>query len=70
MKLKEYLHDTRRPQRELAEHLGVTVVTVNRWCNGWRVPSARYMPEIKRWTGGQVTADDFYTEGGQQCGKR
>lgn len=69
MRLRDFLHNTCQTQRELAEKLGVTIVTVNRWCNGARIPSARFMGKIKRLTGGLVTADDFYRDG-QTCDKQ
>ena len=37
--------------------------TVRRWANGESRPNRSNMPEIKRVTNNQVTADDFFTEG-------
>ncbi len=46
--LEEYRLENRITQEELAEMLGVTFLTVNRWLNGHVVPSKIHEYHIKK----------------------
>lgn len=41
MRVKAVLSALKRTQAQLANVLGITTVTVNRWCNGKTIPDRR-----------------------------
>lgn len=59
MKLKTYRKQQGLSRAKVAEALGVTGVTVWRWETGRMFPSAPVMKRIAKWSGGQVTPNDF-----------
>ncbi len=70
MKLIDYLHQQKISQADAARALQVTPWQMSRWCAGATRPrSAQTMRRIAAWSGGLVTADDFYRDG-QACDKQ
>ncbi len=47
-------------QADVATGIGVTVVAVSHYENGKRIPKQTIMARIYRFTGGEVTANDFH----------
>ncbi len=60
MKLKYFLKKSEITYVELAEILSVALATVYRYANDERVPRKHIMKKLVKFTGGQVTANDFY----------
>lgn len=60
MKLDEWMERTGKRASEIAAALGCSVETVRRYANGLRIPDRNAMPAIVSFTGGEVTANDFY----------
>lgn len=60
MKLDYYLKKSEITQTELAEALGVSIASVYRYTHCERVPRKDIMQKLVEFTGGQVTANDFY----------
>ena len=46
-------------QLDVAEKLGVIVLTVSRWERGVRVPTSKHQFEIFKLTNGEVTPNDW-----------
>lgn len=59
MTLTQYLTANGLTQSDAARALGVTHSTVSRWVSGLRLPSRDQYQAIYRWTGGEVSANDF-----------
>lgn len=64
MKLREYLEKNRIFQAEFAKKIGVTQGIISYYVNGRTMPTRKNMQRIIEVTGGEVTADDFYTFAG------
>lgn len=60
MKLKYFLKKSKISYVEMADILGVRLSTVYRYVNDERVPRKHIMKKLIKFTGGQVTANDFY----------
>lgn len=60
MQLKEWLESKGISQTKMARTIGVTPLTVWRWCKGTRIPALRYAKEIVRYTKGKVSLRDLY----------
>ena len=61
MQLQEFRKLRRLSRAALGRELGgVTGVSVWRWETGRAVPHSRMIQTIRTYTGGAVTADDFY----------
>ncbi len=60
MRLDVYLTSIGKTVAAAAEELGYGHETVRMWVRGKRIPRAAAMADIKRWSGGEVTATDFY----------
>ena len=61
MKLKQYRELRQMTQAEVAEQIGTDKTNVCRWEDG-TIPRADMVRKIREWSGGAVTAEDFYTE--------
>ena len=61
MKLKAYRELRLLTQAEVAEQLGTHTANVCRWEDG-TIPRIEMVRKIREWSGGAVTAEDFYTE--------
>lgn len=57
--LQDFRESAGLSRLEFAKRLGVTEVTVWRWELGHRTPRGKIMEEIRRETGGAITANDF-----------
>lgn len=60
MKLNYFLKKSKISHAEMAEILGVQLATVYRYAEGDRIPRKHIMKKLVEFTGGQVTANDFY----------
>lgn len=60
MKLDYFLKKSKITQAELAEALGVSIASAYRYTHCERVPRKDIMQKLVKFTGGQVTANDFY----------
>ena len=60
MKLSYFLKKSKITYVELAEVLDVSLATVYRYAHDERVPRKHVMKKLVEFTGGQVTANDFY----------
>lgn len=59
MRLEEWMRQNRVTQAEFGARVGVGQDAVSRWASGSRTPRPDHMAQIRRETGGAVTADDF-----------
>lgn len=60
MKLKTYLESNNIPERVFSDLIGVTLVSVNRYIKGTRIPDRVVMQRIAQVTGGKVMPNDFF----------
>lgn len=60
MKIKLYREKMNLSQIEAAAQLGVSKDVYNSWEYEIRIPRAKQMRKIYEWSGGLVTANDFY----------
>lgn len=60
MKLDYFLKKSEITQAELAKALDVSIASAYRYTNCERVPRKDIMQKLVKFTGGQVTANDFY----------
>lgn len=60
--LKTWLTENGKTASDLAAALGVDDSTVSRYIGGERTPRPRHMAGIVKFTGGNVTANDFLPE--------
>jgi DNA-binding transcriptional regulator YdaS (Cro superfamily) len=60
MKLSKYLSQAAVSEAEFAKSIGVASASVNRYCQGERVPEPTIMRKIYKATHGAVTANDFF----------
>lgn len=63
MTLLEYLKTKNIKQEDAARDLGVGQGVCSMWANGKRIPRPDRMAKITEWSGGEVTANDFYQQG-------
>ena len=61
VKLKAYRELLGLTQADVAERLGTDQANVCRWEDG-TIPRIEMVRKIREWSGGAVTAEDFYTE--------
>lgn len=61
MKLKTYREMLKISQSEAATKLSVSKDVYNSWEYGVRIPRQKMMKKIIEWSGGKVSANDFYT---------
>lgn len=61
MKLKSYMTENGLTAQAMAERLSEPVRTVQKWMSGERIPRPDSMRKIQEATGGQVTANDFFS---------
>lgn len=59
-KFSTWMDDNNKTQEKVARDLGVTQGSISRWMNGENVPRPEVMQKIIKYTGGEVTANDFY----------
>jgi transcriptional regulator with XRE-family HTH domain len=62
MKLAQYLSDNKITQLALAEKVGVTQVTINRYVKGERFPDPEMIEKIFQATGQKVSVTDWYKQ--------
>lgn len=60
MQFAEYLKKNNITQEEAAKELGVVQGVCSLWASGKRIPRPDKMAKITEWSGGEVTANDFY----------
>jgi transcriptional regulator with XRE-family HTH domain len=60
MKLKEWLEASGLKQKEFADKIGVSLMSLSLYLHKGRIPRPAVMAAITRETGGAVTAADFY----------
>lgn len=60
MKIKLYREKMNLSQVEAATQLSVSKDVYNSWEYEIRIPRPKQMKKIYEWSGGQVTANDFY----------
>jgi glutamine synthetase len=61
MKLSDYLTQANLTHGEFAVEIGTSQAAVTRYARGERIPRPEQMAAIAVATGGQVTANDFYS---------
>ena len=61
MKLVDHLSREGKTPAAFAGEIGTTVMAVYRYLSGKRIPTPEVMARIVAVTGGQVTANDFYS---------
>lgn len=62
MQFQEYLKENNIKQEEAAKQLGVCQGVCSLWATGKRIPRPDRMAKITEWSGGEVTANDFYAK--------
>ena len=60
MQFSEYVDKQNITQEELAAILDTTQASICRWLKGENIPRPEQMAKITEWSGGEVTANDFY----------
>ena len=60
MTLKEYLEDNNISIKHMALDFNVSCVAVYRWRNSLRIPRAKILLQILKWSNGAVQPSDFY----------
>ena len=65
MQFQDYLKTKSITQEEAAKQLGVGQGVCSLWATGKRIPRPESMAKITEWSGGEVTANDFYSEARQ-----
>lgn len=60
MKLKSYIKENRIKIKELTDLVGVSQMTIWRWCAGTAIPRKEAMTKILNWSKGRVQPQDFY----------
>lgn len=60
MQFAEYVNKQNITQEELAAILDTTQGSICRWLKGENIPRPEQMAKITEWSGGEVTANDFY----------
>ena len=60
MQFSEYVDKQNITQEELAAILDTTQASICRWLKGENIPRPEQMARITEWSGGEVTANDFY----------
>lgn len=60
MRLIDYLEHNEIAYPDFAEKIGVTMTSLTRYVKNERIPEKAVMKKIKKYTGGDVTADSFY----------
>lgn len=60
MKLRAYLDQHGLTNKQFAERVGVTGLSIGRYADEGRVPEPATMRKIIECTGGAVTANDFF----------
>ena len=60
MRLYDWVESDDRSRKEMADFVGVHIITFHRWVSGKGMPAKRYAPKIRELTGGAVTMADLY----------
>lgn len=67
MKLKKYMNMKNISIEKAASDLGISYENVRRYTADLVIPRPAMMKKIVEWSGGEVTANDFYlTENGEK----
>ena len=70
MELKKYLDTNNIKYEDAAQQIGVDQSTITHWTNGRSIPRREVMRRIHNWSGGAVTANDFYGIAGDEPAMR
>jgi transcriptional regulator with XRE-family HTH domain len=70
MKLSTFLETNGISEAAFARALGVSQVTVNRYCNDKRFPDPQMIERIFRATGEKVGVVDWYAQAGERRAKQ
>lgn len=60
MQFSEYINQKNIKQEDAAIQLSTTQASICRWIKGENMPRPEQMRKITEWSGGEVTANDFY----------
>lgn len=60
MRFSDFIEESGKSRTEVANELGCSRQAVRRYVLGERIPRADEMQKIFEWSGGKVTANDFY----------
>lgn len=60
MQLNKYIEKTEKTINQAAKELGFNYEDLRRYCAGLVIPRPDRMAKITEWSGGEVTANDFY----------
>ena len=60
MQFSEYINQKNIRQEDAAAELETTQASICRWIKGQNIPRPEQMEKITEWSGGKVTANDFY----------
>jgi transcriptional regulator with XRE-family HTH domain len=73
MQFREWIDKSEKSgksQAELARELGCSQADISRYCSGDVIPRPDRMQKIVEYTGGEVTANDFYNNERENNGKQ
>lgn len=56
----DFLKKSKKSMQAAANELGVTTMTLNRYCRGICLPRPKMMKKIADWSDGKVQFSDFY----------
>lgn len=70
MDIHTYLKTNKISYADAAKQIGVTPEAVSFWARGKRIPGRAEMRRIHNWSGGAVTANDFYGIAGDEPAMR
>jgi len=59
MKFVDFIQRTKRTEAQAADELGVSTECIRLWKLGKRIPRRRNMVEIRAWSRGKVTPNDW-----------
>lgn len=60
VRLRKWRKEQRKPLKEVAADLGVSIAIVSEWEHGHRFPSVKHLQSVTRYTG--ISASDFFAE--------
>jgi len=70
MQFREWIDNNKKTIKEVADKLGVSEMNVYRYISGANIPRPDKMQKIFEYTGGEVTANDFYNNEREKNGKQ
>ena len=63
MQLTKFIEKENKTINEASKELGWNYEDMRRYCAGLVIPRPDRMAKITEWSGGEVTANDFYAKG-------